>query len=167
MLQKTGALTPSTKVLMWGQPYEQQYLTMLGIAPNQVVKYDPEAVYCAETLLVPTPIPRVTPPKEGLLAVRQALKIQTLPEVRRVPVRVLVRLSDLLSCGCSVMVLQEQRNTIVYVSRANEPTRAVANEAELLRSIKVCRLPWFCRVFHGMPKLVLCGCRQLSPVCRS
>lgn len=40
-------------------------------------------VYCADTLFVPTPTPRITPAREGLLATREALGVQMLPEVRR------------------------------------------------------------------------------------
>lgn len=76
-----GLLTPDTKILTWGKAYEAQYLLVMGIQPNQIVSFDPERVYCANTLLVPTPVPRITPPREALLAVRRALRIQTLPEV--------------------------------------------------------------------------------------
>ena len=36
----------------------------------------------ADRLLVPTPTPRITPPREGLMAVRRGLGVRTLPEVR-------------------------------------------------------------------------------------
>jgi len=110
MLQDAGALTPDTKLLTWGQPYEKAWLQALGVHPDQIVTYDPETLYCADLLLVPTPVPRITPPKESLLAVRSALGVTVLPE--------------------------SQRDLIVYVSRKSEPTRRVANEEQLLRSIR-------------------------------
>ena len=110
MLQDAGALTPDTKILTWGKPYEEAWLTALGVRSDQIVVYDPEALYCADVLLVPTPVPRITPPKEGLLAVRSALGVKVLPE--------------------------KQRDVIVYVTRASEPTRRVANEAQLLNNIR-------------------------------
>lgn len=48
---------------------------------SQVVPYNASRVYCADRLLVPTPTPRITPPREGLLAVRTGLGVRTLPEV--------------------------------------------------------------------------------------
>jgi len=110
MLQDAGVLTPATKLLTWGQPYESAWLQALGVHPDQIITYDPETLYCADLLLVPTPVPRITPPKESLIAVRSALGVTVLPE--------------------------SQRDTIVYVSRKNEPTRRVANEDQLLRSIR-------------------------------
>jgi capsular polysaccharide biosynthesis protein len=110
MLQDAGALTPDTKLLTWGQPYEAAWLQALGVRPDQIVTYDPETLYCADLLLVPTPVPRITPPKEALMATRSALGVAVLPE--------------------------SQRDIIVYVSRKNEPTRRVANEEQLLRSIR-------------------------------
>jgi hypothetical protein len=38
------------------------------------------ALPAAERLLVPTPTPRITPPREGLQAVRSGLGVATLPE---------------------------------------------------------------------------------------
>lgn len=110
MLQDAGVLTPETKLLTWGKPYEEAWLTALGVRSDQIVAYDPEAVYCSDVLLVPTPVPRITPPKEGLLAVRSALGVKVLPE--------------------------KQRDIIVYVTRASDPTRRVANEAQLLNNIR-------------------------------
>jgi capsular polysaccharide biosynthesis protein len=109
-LQAAGALTPETKLLTWGQPYEMSWLALLGVTPDQVVAFDPEKIYCANQLLVPTPVPRITPAREVLVATRQALGIQTLPKA--------------------------QRELIVYVSREGEPTRRVANEAAMLDAIK-------------------------------
>ena len=110
MLQDAGALTPDTKLLVWGQPYEAAWLQTIGVRSDQLVKFDPEAVYCADVLLVPTPVPRITPPKEALLAVRSALGVRVLPEA--------------------------ERTTIIYVSRTSEPTRRVAKEAQILNAIK-------------------------------
>lgn len=60
-----------------------QYLQLLGIPPERVVAYDPTRIYCADTLLLPTPTPRITPPREALLAAREALGVRTLPQVGR------------------------------------------------------------------------------------
>lgn len=127
MLQDAGALTPTTKLLTWGQPYEIEWLQALGVHPDQIVTYDPETLYCADLLFVPTPVPRITPPKESLMAVRSALGVTVLPE--------------------------SQRDIIVYVSRKNEPTRRVANEDQLLRSIRAS--------FPGTPVVVYEG--SMSP----
>jgi hypothetical protein len=48
---------------------------------RQIVAYDPTRVYCADRLLFPTPTPRITPARESLLAVREALSVPVLPEV--------------------------------------------------------------------------------------
>lgn len=60
-----------------------QYLQLLGIPPERVVAYDPTRIYCADMLLLPTPAPRITPPREALLAAREALGVRTLPQVGR------------------------------------------------------------------------------------
>jgi len=122
-LLAAGALTPDTRLLTWGQPYEAAWLRALGVDPNSVVVYDPEAVHCADALLVPTPVPRVTPPREALAAVRSALGVAVLPPARR--------------------------DVIVYVSRRDEPTRRVANEAELLAALRA--------AFPGHPIEVFTG----------
>jgi len=109
LLQEAGVLTPDTKILTWGQPYEAAWLSALGVSSDQLVPFDPEAIYCADEVLVPTPIARITPPREALDSLRVALGVHDLPA--------------------------EQRNTILYVSRSAEPTRAVANEAAVLRAI--------------------------------
>jgi capsular polysaccharide biosynthesis protein len=127
MLQDAGVLTPDTKLLTWGQPYEAAWLQALGVHSDQIVTYDPETVYCTDMLLVPTPVPRITPPKESLVAIRSALGVEVLPE--------------------------SQRDIIVYVSRKNEPTRRVANEEQLLKSIRAS--------FLGTPVVVYE--RALSP----
>lgn len=41
----------------------------------------PRSCLSADRLLVPTPTPRITPPREGLQLVRQGLGVATLPEV--------------------------------------------------------------------------------------
>lgn len=109
MLQRAGVLTPSTKLLTWGQPYEAAWFAALGISQDQLVVFDPEAVYCAEILYLPTPIPRITPPREALLLLRDALGIR-----------------NAQPSNC---------NAIIYVSRASEPTRRVSNEQSILKSI--------------------------------
>lgn len=49
--------------------------------------YDPGRTYCANTLLVPTPTPRITPPREALEATREALGVMVLPPEQRQLVR--------------------------------------------------------------------------------
>ena len=58
-----------------------QFYERLGIPPTQLLKYNASTVYCSDTLLLPTPTPRITPPREALLAAREALGVRTLPEV--------------------------------------------------------------------------------------
>lgn len=70
--------TPSAPSL----PSWPQWLKLLGIPASSIVPYDPAREYCAATLLLPTPTPRITPPREALLSVRRALGVVTLPEVR-------------------------------------------------------------------------------------
>lgn len=123
MLQEAGALTLTTKLLTWGQSYEAAWLGALGVSKDQMVTFDPEAIYCADVLLIPTPVPRITPPKEALLSVRSALGVSTLPA--------------------------DERDLIVYVSRAAEPTRRVANESSLLRSISTAFPQYPLVVFNG------------------
>jgi hypothetical protein len=55
----------NTKILTFGSPYEQKWLTELGIQPHQTVIYDPTVEYCADELLVPSSSPAITPPKEN------------------------------------------------------------------------------------------------------
>ena len=116
LLAASGMLTANVRVLTWGlQPYEYDYLSLLGVQASQVLPYNASQVYCAgtdarrhdtctqlrgqqqpeaphqlhcsplhctaERLLVPTPTPRITPPREGLQLVRQGLGVQTLPAV--------------------------------------------------------------------------------------
>ncbi len=45
----------------------------------QIVVFDPLKLYCADRLLFPTPTPRVTPPREALGALREALHVGVLP----------------------------------------------------------------------------------------
>jgi hypothetical protein len=80
LLAASGRLTSDVKLLTWGQPYEYEYLERLGVQRDQIVPYNASRVYCAERLLVPTPTPRITPPREGLQAVRSGLGVATLPE---------------------------------------------------------------------------------------
>jgi hypothetical protein len=103
---------PSIKFLTWGQPYEHSYLELLGITDpsSQMVKYNPSAVYCIDELYVPSPIPRITPSRESLMSVRQAMGVKTLP------------LSG--------------RNVIIYVSRENEESRRVVNEPDIIAAIQ-------------------------------
>jgi capsular polysaccharide biosynthesis protein len=109
-LQQAGALGPGTTLLTWGQPYEAAWLRALGVPASQVAVYDPEAAHCAQEVVVPAPVPRVTPPREALAAVRSALRVTTLPPA--------------------------QRDLVVYVSREGEPTRRVANEGALLGALR-------------------------------
>jgi len=103
---------PSIKILTWGQPYEQSYLELLGITDpsSQMVKYNPSAVYCIDELYVPSPIPRITPSRESLMSVRQAMGVKTLP--------------------------LSERNLIIYVSRENEESRRVVNEPDIIAAIQ-------------------------------
>ncbi|KAI3435029.1 hypothetical protein D9Q98_003081 [Chlorella vulgaris] len=110
LLMASGRLTSDVKLLTWGQPYEAEYLEMLGVSRSQLVTYNASKVYCADRLLVPTPTPRITPPREGLQLVRQGLGVATLPEA--------------------------QRDLLIYVSRQGESTRRVANEQALLQAIR-------------------------------
>ena len=110
VLLRDAGLPAGAKVLTWGMPWEKQYTDRLGFADEQLVRYDPDALYSADTVYLPTPTPRITPTREGLLAVREALGIEVLPAA--------------------------ERDAIVYCSRAAEGTRAVANEAALLAALE-------------------------------
>ncbi|KAL4435565.1 hypothetical protein ABPG77_002528 [Micractinium sp. CCAP 211/92] len=123
LLQSSGLLTSDVKLLTWGQPYEYEYLELLGIPRSQVVPYNASRVYCADRLLVPTPTPRITPPREALGLVRSGLGVQTLPEA--------------------------ERDLLVYVSRAGEPSRRVANEEALLAAIRAAFPEQQVAVFQG------------------
>ncbi|KAL4425168.1 hypothetical protein ABPG75_009184 [Micractinium tetrahymenae] len=123
LLQSSGLLTSDVKLLTWGQPYEYEYLDLLGIPRSQVVPFNASRVYCADRLLVPTPTPRITPPREALGLVRRGLGVQTLPE--------------------------GERNLLIYVSRADEPSRRVANEEALLAAIRAAFPEQEVAVFKG------------------
>ncbi|PSC67438.1 hypothetical protein C2E20_8901 [Micractinium conductrix] len=110
LLLQAGRLGPDVKLLTWGQPYEYEYLELLGVPRSQVVPYNASRVYCADRLLVPTPTPRITPPREALQLVRTGLGVRTLPE--------------------------DERDLIIYVSRRGQPSRRVGNEEALLEAIR-------------------------------
>ncbi|CAG9461671.1 unnamed protein product [Pedinophyceae sp. YPF-701] len=49
-------------------------LALLPRPPSRrIVRYDPDQVYCATELLYPNPSPRITPAREGLLRLREAV----------------------------------------------------------------------------------------------
>jgi capsular polysaccharide biosynthesis protein len=99
------------RLLLWGAPWEAAWLQLLGVPRSAAVAYDPARRYAAELLLLPSPVPSVTPPAEALLAARGAVCAVV---------------------GCAVL-----RDAIVYTSRAGERSRAVANEAALLDALRV------------------------------
>lgn len=101
----------SIRLLSWGEPYEQEYLSIMGVPKVQLIRYDPSTVYCIDELLLPTPTPRITPPLESLRATRSALHVRNLPS--------------------------EERNLVIYVSRSGEESRRVSNEAELVAKLRV------------------------------
>jgi hypothetical protein len=111
VLLKQAGLPEGTKILMWGEPYEQKFLDILGIPQEYVVKYDPLKVYTADTLFFPTPVPRITPAREALEATREAFGVETLSE--------------------------DERDLIIYCSRSGASSRSVANEEELLKQLEV------------------------------
>ena len=111
VLLKEAGLPEGTKILMWGEPYEQKFLDVLGISAESVVKYDPLKVYTADVLYFPTPTPRITPARESLLATRQEL-------------------------GAGEALPEAERDLIVYCTRAHASTRKVANEEELLSKLE-------------------------------
>eukprot|EP01025_Chloroclados_australasicus_P002261 TRINITY_DN10522_c0_g1_i8.p1 TRINITY_DN10522_c0_g1~~TRINITY_DN10522_c0_g1_i8.p1 ORF type:complete len:380 (-),score=33.81 TRINITY_DN10522_c0_g1_i8:59-1198(-) len=104
-------LSEDVKLLIWGQPYEYEFLQMLGIPQDQIEVYNPQQTYCTGELLMPTPTARITPAKEGLEMVREAYNADSvLPE--------------------------ESRNLIIYVTRRNEDSRRVSNEQTIINAIK-------------------------------
>ena len=123
------AADPSLKLLTWNKPYEAQYLTRLGISLSQVVTYDPEATYSAWTLLYPTPVPRITPAREALWAARKALGVRS------------SALDGTESSSSSAAAAGGKGAVVVWVSRADEPDRHVANEAEVLDSVRAAMGP--------------------------
>jgi len=108
-VQRSSFYNPSTKFLLQldKSTTEYEYLDMLGITSEKIVKYDKNKVYQAEELLFPTPVPRITgATKESLSRVRRALGVKTLPS--------------------------NERNVIIYCSRDMEDERQVENEPLLL-----------------------------------
>ena len=103
-------LLTSCQILTWGLPYEEKYFEMLGISKDRLVHYNPAARYHAKNLLLPTPAPRITPSKEALLSLREALGIKELPA--------------------------EERSLVVYASRSSADIRKVANEEELISALQ-------------------------------
>lgn len=93
---------------MVGLPFELRWLQELGIDASRVLGYQPSLTYCSYNLLYPMPTPRVTPPKELLLSVRNAMQT----------------------------TIVERRNLLVYVSRQMASSRRVLNEEALLTQIQ-------------------------------
>ena len=110
-LLKRAGLPEGTKILMWGESYEQKFLDILGIPQEMVVKYDPLKVYTADVLFFPTPVPRITPARESLEMTREDL-------------------------GADEALPEQERDLIIYCTRRNAQTRSVANEAELLATLQ-------------------------------
>jgi len=111
VLLKEAGLPEGTKILMWGEPYEQKFLDILGIPKEAVVKYDPLKVYTADVLYFPTPTPRITPARESLEMTREVF------------------------LGAEEVLPEAERDLIIYCTRRDASTRSVANEAELLERI--------------------------------
>eukprot|EP00854_Cymbomonas_tetramitiformis_P001917 gene1917-2599_t len=66
------------------QPWEDDYLGMLGFNTEQKVKYDPDVVYFAtESLLYPSPVVHNEPSLNAMLATRAALNVAVLPAAER------------------------------------------------------------------------------------
>ena len=108
MLKQAG-LPEGTKVLTYGMPFEKEYLDRLGFQGEDLVPYETDKAYSADVLYMPTPTPRITPPREALESVREALDVRVLPE--------------------------EERNLIVYCTREGSSSREVANEREILQTL--------------------------------
>ena len=98
------------RLLLWGAPWEADWLQLLGVPRGAAVTYNPETRYAASLLLLPSPVPSVTPPSEALHAARAAV--------------------------CAVVGCAVPRDAIVYASRAGERSRAVANEEALLDALR-------------------------------
>lgn len=113
LLKDSGVLEkyPDMKILMWGQPYEASFLELLGIEGDRVVVYEPHQTYHADVLAFPTPSARITPAKESLELVRQAL-------------------------GADQIIPEEERSKIIYCSRSGESSRKVVNEDEIIQAIE-------------------------------
>ncbi|QDZ19175.1 hypothetical protein HOP50_02g16890 [Chloropicon primus] len=110
-LLKEAGLPEGTKILMWGESYEQKFLDVLGIPQEMVVKYDPLKVYTADVLYFPTPVPRITPAREALELTREEL-------------------------GAGEALPESERDLIIYCTRKQASTRSVSNEQELLSSLE-------------------------------
>ncbi len=100
------------RLLLWGQPWEGEWLDLLRLPREAAVTYDSGTRYSARTLLLPSPVPAITPPAEALRATREAV----------------------------LFALQAprggERDLLVWVSRTGERTRAVANERQLLGALQ-------------------------------
>jgi hypothetical protein len=101
------------RLLLWGMPWEAEWLELLRVPRAARVAYDPARRYAASLLLLPSPVPAVTPSAEALHAAREAV-CTALPAA---------------ACGGA-------RDVLVYSSRAGERSRAVANEARLLDALQ-------------------------------
>ena len=110
-LLKRAGLPEGTKILMWGESYEQKFLDILGIPQEMVVKYDPLKVYTADVLFFPTPVPRITPARESLEMTREGI-------------------------GANEALPEHERDLIIYCTRRKAERRWVANEAELLATLQ-------------------------------
>ena len=49
LLAASGMLTSDVRVLTWGQPYEYEYLALMGVQASQVLVYNASQVYCTGT----------------------------------------------------------------------------------------------------------------------
>lgn len=104
-------LGPETKVLTWGNKYEVQWLALMNVTQDRIVRFDPEKVYCIDRLLFPTPTPKIEPPRESLVTLRTALKADPpLPPAAR--------------------------DLIIIVSRSDQETRRLSNENAMVAALK-------------------------------
>jgi hypothetical protein len=101
------------RLLLWGMPWEGEWLDLLRVPRAARVAYDPARRYAASLLLLPSPVPAVTPSAEALHAAREAV-CTALPAA---------------ACGGA-------RDVLVYSSRTGERSRAVANEERLLDALR-------------------------------
>jgi capsular polysaccharide biosynthesis protein len=100
------------RVLLWGMPWEADWLALLRVPAAAAVAYEPSRRYAAALLLLPSPVPAVTPSAEALHAARDAV------------------------CAAVPGACGGARDLLVYASRAGERSRAVANEAPLLDALR-------------------------------
>jgi hypothetical protein len=63
----------SLPLLTWGQPWEAAWLELLGAAELRPLALQHGTAYDAERLLLPSPMPAITPPAEALLMAREAV----------------------------------------------------------------------------------------------